>query len=78
MSMEYIRNYYRVPAKRGARVEYNDGAGYVRQGVIASARNGRLMVRLDGDKHPYPFHPTCDLRYLAADQTAQGNSPQNG
>lgn len=65
MSMEYIRSYYGFPARRGARVEYV-GHAPVRQGVITSARSSRLMVRLDGEKHSYPFHPTCDLTCLSA------------
>lgn len=63
--MERIRSYYRVPAKRGGRVEYT-GEKTPREGVITSATNGRLNIRLDGEKHAYPFHPTWELRYLDA------------
>lgn len=73
MNMAYIRSHYGVPARRGARVEYI-GHAPVRQGVITSARSGRLMVRLDGEKLSYPFHPTCDLNYLSASSdTAHGS-----
>lgn len=68
--MEWVRKYYGVPAKRGGRVEYTDGKP--RLGTICSASNGRLNIRLDGEKHPAQFHPTWELRYLdaSADQPA--------
>lgn len=58
MSLQYIRDYYRVPAKRGRRVTV-DG----RPGVITGARDARLTVRLDGDKHTTPCHPTWRVDY---------------
>ncbi|OHV85793.1 hypothetical protein [Ensifer sp. LCM 4579] len=63
MSMAYVRQYYGVPAKRGGRVEYT-GGGQPRLGTITSATNGRINVKLDGEKQAYPFHPTWELRYL--------------
>lgn len=63
MSMESVRKRYSVPAKRGGRVEYT-GDAKPRQGTITSATNGRLNVKLDGEKRAYPFHPTWELRYL--------------
>ena len=65
MTMAYVRNYYRVPAKRGGRIEYTGGDG-PRLGTIVSASNGRINVRLDGDKHAMPHHPTSEIRYLDA------------
>ena len=65
MSMEYIRKFYRVPAKRGGRVEYT-GDGAPELGTIRSAKEGRLNVQLDGVSHAMPFHPTWKLRYLPA------------
>lgn len=59
MSAEYVRRYYRVPAKRGGRVVV-DG----KPGVITSFRGASLMVRLDGDKRPVPCHPTWRVEYL--------------
>lgn len=61
MSLSYIRKMYGVPARRGGRVYYTHEGRY---GTITSARNGRLRVRLDGDKRPGVFHPTWRIRYL--------------
>lgn len=63
MSMAWIRKSYAVPARRGARVRYA-GSGKSELGTITSARGGQLWIRLDGAKHPLPFHPTWELEYL--------------
>ncbi|TIR70168.1 MAG: hypothetical protein E5X15_26520 [Mesorhizobium sp.] len=65
MAMADIRKRYDVPAKRGMRVEYTGGKHPV-LGTITSATNGRLNIRLDTYKHPMPFHPTWELRYLTS------------
>lgn len=54
MSMQYVRSYYGVPAKRGGRVTYLG-----RPGRITSADH-RLRVRLDGDTFSSIIHPTED------------------
>lgn len=77
MSMSYIRNGYRVPAKRGGRVEYT-GEKPARFGTIVSATNGRLNIRLDGEKHASQFHPTWELRYLDPVPPSQGEIGSNG
>lgn len=68
MSMEYIRRAYGVPAKRGMRVRYF-GNWTDDFGVIISARNGRLRVRMDkpslrGKVLTYLLHPTWRIEYL--------------
>lgn len=70
MTMAYVRDYYRVPAKRGGRIEYTGGKE-PRLGTIVSASNGRINVRLDGDKHALPHHPTWEIRYLDAPKIAE-------
>lgn len=67
MTIAWIRDYYRVPAKRGGRVEYT-GAGAPKLGTIKSASGPHLMILLDGSKHAMPFHPTWELRYLDAQE----------
>jgi len=62
MSMEYVRNTYGVPAKRGARVAMNWGLAWV-YGTITSADHA-VIVRPDMHKNKrLRYHPT-DLRYL--------------
>jgi hypothetical protein len=63
--MQYIRDAYGVPAKRGGRVEYT-GNGSKKQGTITGARGGHVLIRLDGDKFSTGFHPTWKLKYLDA------------
>jgi hypothetical protein len=69
MSMAWVRKSYRVPAKRGGRVEYS-GDGKREFGTIVSASGGRLNIRLDGIRHTMPFHPTWALRYLSTDKAS--------
>lgn len=63
-----IRRYYGVPAKRGGRVRL--GPGFVRdggrEGTITGAQRGTMhvRVRLDGERHARPYHPTWELDYL--------------
>jgi hypothetical protein len=64
MSFEWIREYYGVPAKRGARVKYTGVAGKPQLGSITSASGGHINVRIDGDALPRPFHPTWEIEYL--------------
>lgn len=61
--MAWIRKNYRVPAKRGGRVEYT-GEGEPELGTIRSASGGYVHIQLDGVKHTMPFHPTWELNYL--------------
>lgn len=63
MSLDWIRKYYGVPAKRGGRVEYT-GGGKPKFGTICGVSGSHLSIRLDSAKHPMPFHPTWELRYL--------------
>ncbi len=62
MSMQWVRDAYGVPAKRGGRVRYT-GDKTPRLGTITAADHG-LRIRLDGDKRSLPFHPTWELEYL--------------
>lgn len=67
MSMAWIRSQYRVPAKRGGRVEYRPRANEAaRLGTITGTRGHHLRIRLDGDKWSGGYHPTWALRYLNA------------
>ncbi len=63
MSMDYIRNTYGVPAKRGGRVEYTNGKGEVRAGTITGVDGQYLRIRLDGQPYSNNYHPTWNLKY---------------
>lgn len=67
MSLQYIRDAYQVPAKRGGRVVYS-GNGRDVSGVITGACGGWLRIRLDGDNFSCKFHPTWNIKYLAEEK----------
>ena len=72
MSMDWIRSHYGVPAKLGGRVEYTRSEGSTdapAMGTITGTDGQYLKVRLDGEKHTLPYHPTWQLRYLDGDST---------
>jgi len=57
--MEYIRNYYKVPAKRGMLVKYQG-----KPGIIVGAKDAYLRIRLEGEKSIGSYHPTWEIQYL--------------
>jgi hypothetical protein len=62
-AFEYIRKRFGVPAKRGARVEYQGKPGKVTSATAFGPYGAQVSVRLDGAKHPFPYNPT-DLKWL--------------
>jgi hypothetical protein len=69
MSLEYIRDYYKVPAKRGARVRYT-GNGKTQLGEITGSNGPHLLIRMIGEKTAQPYHPTWKIEYIDADEAA--------
>lgn len=65
MSLAFIRQIYRVPARRGVRVRVLEG-----EGVITQADGARLRVRLDGEKRAIICHPTWIIEYLPGEGQA--------
>ncbi len=57
----YIRNAYKVPARPGMEVNYRG-----KKAVIKGARNGRLIMRVEGDDLDLHFHPTWEIEYPEA------------
>ena len=55
--LEYVRNYYHVPAYVNVPIEYEGKAG-----VITGGSGSYVMARLSGEKHTRPYHPK-DLTY---------------
>lgn len=61
-SLAYIRRYYGVPAELKGRVRYTwRGSWY---GTIVGTSGAHLMILLDGERSPNPFHPTWELEYV--------------
>lgn len=58
MTMQYVRDYYGVPAKRGGRVRFEGRS----EGTILSATH-RLHVRFDDGTVGW-LHPTWEVEYL--------------
>jgi hypothetical protein len=58
LSFEYVRRYYGVPAKRGARVVW-DG----KPGRLTSGNGHYVRVLLDGERRPRIVHPTWHMVY---------------
>ncbi len=61
--MQWVRDSYGVPAKRGGRVRYT-GDRSPQLGTITGTCHGSLRIRLDGEKRSVPFHPAWELEYL--------------
>ncbi len=61
MSCEYVKDYYRVPAEIGRRIEHDDNPG-----IIAEDRGHYIGVNFDKDKPGVVFnvHPTDNVKYL--------------
>jgi hypothetical protein len=58
MSAAYVRNYYKVPAKRGMRITIEG-----KPATIVGFRGPHLRLRIDGEKHIVSAHPTWEITY---------------
>lgn len=58
---DYVRRYYSVPAYVGVRVKAGG-----KDGVIVAAKSDLhyVHIRLDGQKHSNPYHPTDGIEYM--------------
>jgi hypothetical protein len=70
MSLEYIRTYYGVPAKRGMRIRWEAIKGNVHFGKILSA-DYHLRVRFDGSKRACRIHPADPALTYLTDSNAE-------
>lgn len=61
-SLEYIKDYYKVPAEVGRRIEYKGE----REGVIVAGQDQYIEVVFDGKKRTQSvtLHPTWEIKYL--------------
>ena len=60
MSLNYIREFYNVPAKRGMSVLVQG-----KKGIIVGARHQYLRIRIEGEKKIGSYHPTWEIEYLS-------------
>lgn len=58
---DYVREYYKVPAKRGGRVLVGKDR---KPGRITSGAGNYIRIRLDGEKHAGYYHPTWEIEYM--------------
>lgn len=65
MSMQYIRDTYKVPAKRGGKVRYLNGLSpFGKKGTIIGSKGAYIKIRFDNDDRTHIFHPTWKIEYL--------------
>lgn len=62
--LEYVRNYYNVPAYKGVRISYQG-----KQGVIVDGDGPYISIRLDGETIARPYHPKDGITYLIEQAT---------
>ena len=74
MSMAYIREFYKVPAKRGGRVLVNGCWA----GTIVGTDGQYLKVRLDGSRVARRYHPTWRVTYATPNKRVQPTAPVAG
>lgn len=60
MTAEYVRGYYRVPAKVGGRITFQNHPA-----VITGFRGQYLLIRRDHDPESLlAIHPTWEVEYI--------------
>jgi hypothetical protein len=70
--LEYVRDYYGVPAVIGRRVEA-DG----REGVITGGDGQYLLVRIAGENAPSRWHPMWRMHYFIEASETSGGEPRD-
>lgn len=67
MSLEYIRQYYGVPAYAGTEIVYTGERGERHVGVVVGAQYAYLTVSMPTLwDEPVPMHPTWKIEYPVA------------
>ena len=56
--LQYVRDYYQVPAYKGVRVTV-----YGKSGLIVGGDGPYIRVKVDGQKHAGNYHPTDGVTY---------------
>lgn len=64
MSFDYINRNYQLSVKKGSRIAYTGDKKMGRRlGTVTGTHGAHLMIRLDGDKNSFPFHPTWEIEH---------------
>ncbi|MEQ7008424.1 hypothetical protein ABN028_19820 [Actinopolymorpha sp. B17G11] len=64
MSAKYVRDTYKVPARRGGRVRYTGDKDGPKLATIVSFPGPHLGLRFDGETRTISAHPTWEIEYL--------------
>lgn len=78
MNMEYIRDHYSVPAKRGMRILMTPSKGRVCGATIVASRGAYIRVRLDGEEKIKTYHPTAEVLCYDCDEDYIRRMSENG
>lgn len=70
MSLEYIRNYYKVPAEVGREILYTGDKGKERKGIVVCDKEQYIGVNFFDSKPEEisVLHPTWEVQYLGIGQ----------
>jgi hypothetical protein len=64
MSLDYIRQHYKVPARRGCRIKFTPCPGIVKEGFVVAASGAYIRVRFTDFRRTVLLHPSWRVEYL--------------
>lgn len=63
-SFEWVNEQYGLNVRRGMRVKFTGLPGKELVGKVTGVEGGYVMIKLDGHRHSFHYHPTWELTYL--------------
>lgn len=63
-SFEWVNQNYGLSVRHGQRVKYTGRPGVELFGKVTGVEGGYVMIKLDGQRHSFHYHPTWELSYL--------------
>lgn len=71
MTMAYIRRFYGVPCRLGARIRLLwPDPDQPRMATVVAARDARIVVRVDGERRTHLLHPEWRIEWTPDEQAA--------
>lgn len=65
LGLLYIREHYKVPARKGVKVRFDYPKGKQQWGKVVGSTEGQyLLVDFDDGRGPQMLHPTWQVTYL--------------